>query len=96
MKKIFLVIVLILSSKSFAQTAFYSGFEAGYKAGYCYGKASCITPIVPIAPIGGISFQDGYNNGIQMGLDKQRGIENNDSSGHRGTTATFIEGARNQ
>ena len=96
MKKLFYVIVLCLSIKSFAQTAFYSGFETGYKAGYCYGRPSCVAPIVPIAPVtttGGISYQDGYNSGFQMGLDKQRGIENNSSSGYKGTPATFIEGA---
>jgi hypothetical protein len=96
MKKLFYVIVLCLSTKSFAQTAFYSGFEAGYKAGYCYGRPSCVAPIVPNAPVtttGGISYQDGYNSGFQMGLDKQRSIENNTSSGYKGTPATFIEGA---
>lgn len=91
MKKIFIIIVLCLSYKSFSQSTFYSGFEAGYKAGYCYGRPSCITPIVPIAPIGGFNYKDGYNNGFQMGLDKQRGLKNENSYGYKGTEMTFID-----
>ena len=91
MKKIFYTLVLLLSIQSFAQSKFYSGFEAGYKAGYCYGKPSCVAPIVPVAPIEGISYQDGYNNGFQMGLDKQRGIETETSNKYKGTPSVFIE-----
>lgn len=92
MKKLFYILTLCLSINCIAQTQFYKGFEAGYKAGYCYGIPSCITPIVPSAPIDGFTYQDGYNKGFQMGLDKQRGIENN-YKGYKGTEATFIENA---
>ena len=79
MKKIFVIIVLCLSYKSFTQTDYHLGFEAGYNAGYCYGRPSCITPVLPAtpAPVDGFSYKDGYNKGFQMGLDKQRGVENN-------------------
>jgi hypothetical protein len=92
MKKLLLIIVLCSSIKSFAQLNISSGFEAGYKAGYCYGRPSCITPLVPATPAGGFTYQDGYNKGFQMGLDKQRGVENNNSSGYKGTPAEFLEG----
>lgn len=93
MKKLFYFLILCLSINSYAQNAFSSGFEAGYGAGYCYGRPSCVTPLVPVAPAGGFSYQDGYNKGFQMGLDKQRGLENNITSGYKGTPSTFIEGA---
>lgn len=93
MKKLFYFLILCLSINSYAQSTFSSGFEAGYKAGYCYGSPGCVTPLVPVAPAGGFSYQDGYNKGFQMGLDKQRGLENNITSGYKGTPATFIEGA---
>ncbi len=93
MKKIFVIIVLCLSCKSFAQSTFSSGFETGYKAGYCYGRPGCITPIVPIAPIGGFSYKDGYNKGFQMGLDIQRGLKIEYSHGYKGTEMTFLDNA---
>jgi hypothetical protein len=91
MKKLFLVIVFILSSKSFAQLTFSSGFEAGYKAGYCYGRPSCVTPLVPNTPAGGFSYKDGYNKGFQMGYDSQRGVGNKNPKGYIGTPAEFID-----
>jgi hypothetical protein len=36
--------------------------------------------MIPATPAGGFSYKDGYNKGFQMGLDKQRGVENNISS----------------
>lgn len=92
MKKLYYFFILCLSINSYAQNAFSSGFEAGYGAGYCYGRPNCVTPLLPVAPAGGFSYQDGYNKGFQMGLDKQRGLENNINSGYKGTPATFIEG----
>lgn len=82
--------MFFLSINSFAQTSFYNGFEEGYKAGYCYGKKACVAPMIPAAPPTGFSFQDGYNSGFQMGLDKQRGVEYVGNKGYKGTPATFI------
>lgn len=92
MKKFLSIIVLCLSIKSFAQSNISSGFDSGYKAGYCYGIPSCVTPLVPSTPTDIFTYQDGYNKGFQMGLDKQRGVENKISSGYKGTPAEFIEG----
>jgi hypothetical protein len=91
MKKLFYITLMCISIKSFAQSTFSSGFEAGYKNGYCYGRPSCVTPLVPVAPFGGFSYQDGYNKGFQMGLDNQRGLANKITTGYKGTPAEFID-----
>ena len=93
MKNLFYILFLLFINNTYGQTDYHRGFEAGYKAGYCYGKVICDTPLIPAAPVSdGFSFKDGYNKGFQMGLDKQRGIENN-YKGYKGTEATFIENA---
>ena len=95
MKKLFYITsILLLSVTSFAQSKFHIGFEAGFKAGYCYGIPACISPVaVPAPSMVGFTYQDGYNNGFQMGLDEQRGVKPNSTKGYVGTPATFVENA---
>ncbi len=77
MKKHLLTTVLLFSFlAAFAQSSYDTGFKAGYKEGYCYLDFGCIPPIPPITPIPYIgesndSYQDGYNRGFKLGLEKK-------------------------
>jgi tetratricopeptide (TPR) repeat protein len=94
MKKTIYIIVLLFSIKSISQSEFHLGFEAGFREGYCYGKPACVATVpIPIPSVVGFTYKDGYNNGFQMGLDKQRGVEQNTTKGYVGTPATFIDNA---
>jgi len=84
------------SFSSFSQSNFNRGFNAGYKKGYCQNKGlGCIPPISPIAPLTKIgedlnSYQDGYNNGFEMGLSAQLG-DVNDRQRYKTTVAKSVD-----
>lgn len=77
MKYKFILLILFISSLTFAQTNYDRGFQIGYKNGYCYNKGiGCLPPIPPITPIPRIgedsySYQDGYNRGFETGLNNE-------------------------
>lgn len=80
MKIKLLILLFVLSLKTFAQTKFSQGFSRGFKKGYCYNQGlSCIEPIAPISPIPKIgessnSYEDGYNNGFELGITSQKNL----------------------
>jgi tetratricopeptide (TPR) repeat protein len=77
-----LLILLFVTTLSFAQTKFTDGFNTGYKKGYCQDqRVGCIEPIPPISPIPKIgesssSYTDGYNRGFEMGLNAKKSNSN--------------------
>ena len=54
---------------------FCNGWRNGYVEGYCYNsRGVCLTPIVPICPLPGISgnsYSEGYNRGFLAGLSRR-------------------------
>lgn len=89
MKQPILIILLLLTSKTYCQIEFSIGFKDGYKIGYCYNQdASCVAPPAPPTPPLNPSersnnYFDGYNRGIIMGSlakqnsNNQKEIQNN-------------------
>ncbi|MFN4149423.1 MAG: hypothetical protein ACK4IX_00625 [Candidatus Sericytochromatia bacterium] len=92
MKKILILIMLLVSLVASSQTNFDKGFEDGYKKGYCQDQGNCIAPIPPIAPIPNVyestsSYQDGYNRGFKIGLEKQT-LESSNQNNNKGNYKT--------
>lgn len=94
MNKFLLFSFFIISTITFSQSKFSSGFTSGYKKGFCQDKGvGCIEPIAPIAPIPAIgedlnNYQDGYNRGFQMGLQANSGSASSTSTRTRYKTSS--------
>jgi len=78
---IFFVVFLITSLTGFSDSDYFRGFEAGYQAGYCQSKGiGCIPPISPTPTMpknADFTYQSGYNNGFEIGLNDSK--KNTDS-----------------
>lgn len=89
MKQAILIILLLITSKTYCQLEFSIGFKDGYKIGYCYNQgASCVAPPAPPTPAlnpneRSNNYFDGYNRGIVTGSlakqnsNNQKEIQNN-------------------
>jgi len=77
MKNIYLLLIALISISLNAQNSYQDGFNSGYSAGYCYGQASCLSPLPPLAglapinPVGQSDYQTGYNYGFTEGQRNQ-------------------------
>jgi hypothetical protein len=97
MKKIILVISILLTIASSAQSRYSVGFSDGFKSGYCQNQGiGCMSPLPPIAPIPAIgenmnNYKDGYNRGFDDGLTSQKSSNNNNNATRERFTAKSIE-----
>lgn len=100
MKKIILITFLSTFNFIFCQSRFNNGFNDGYKKGYCHDKGiGCIEPIPPIPPIPAIgedynNYQDGYNRGFKLGLQKNTPNSNSSSQTrerYKTSSSQFVE-----
>lgn len=94
-KNLLLIVALLISVATFAQSDYSRGFQNGYKEGYCYNDFGCISPIPPITPIPLIgesndNYQDGYNRGFKRGLEDKQTKKSNSGGYQQGGQGTYV------
>ncbi len=94
-KNLLLILALLISVATFAQTDYSRGFKNGYKEGYCYNDFGCLSPIPPITPVPLIgesndNYQDGYNRGFKRGLEDKQAKKSNSGGVHQGGQVTYV------
>lgn len=63
------VALAAVSSAAWAQGSFCDGFKAGWTAAFQnHGRMAALTPLCPLPPLGGNSFQSGYEAGLEAAL----------------------------